>query len=104
MPPKNAILRRPTTRSRKQLLVAEKPTNTEVVEMSPTPNTPSPPPNTPSPNLQQSQSASVATINDDDTTINEGNDESPIQGSDNSSKYTLFYFTSLYHLLESYIY
>ncbi|KAK8944948.1 hypothetical protein KSP39_PZI007867 [Platanthera zijinensis] len=72
MPPKNVILRRPATRSTKQLFVAEKPTNTEVVELPPTQI-----------NLQQPQSGSVATINDD-TTVNEGNNESPIQGSDNT--------------------
>ncbi|KAK8919120.1 hypothetical protein KSP39_PZI021995 [Platanthera zijinensis] len=75
MPPKNVILRRPMTRSSKQLLANEKPSNIEVVELSPAPNTPLP-------NLQQSQSRSQAL--DDDTTINEGNDESPIQGSDNT--------------------
>ncbi|KAK8930499.1 hypothetical protein KSP39_PZI016200 [Platanthera zijinensis] len=53
-------------------VVAEKPTNTEVVELPPTQI-----------NLQQPQSGSVATINDD-TTVNEGNNESPIQGSDNT--------------------
>ncbi|KAK8962930.1 hypothetical protein KSP40_PGU000446 [Platanthera guangdongensis] len=63
------------TRSSKQLFVYEKPSNIEVVELSPAPNTPSP-------NLQQSQSRSQAL--DDDTTINEGNVESPIQGSDNT--------------------
>ncbi|KAK8957137.1 hypothetical protein KSP39_PZI001339 [Platanthera zijinensis] len=75
MPPKKVFQRRPTTRSNKQLLVEEIPENNEVAELSPILNTPSP-------NRQQSQSRSGAS--DDDTTINEGNDESPIQGSTNT--------------------
>ncbi|KAK8958402.1 Callose synthase 3 [Platanthera guangdongensis] len=75
MPPRNVILRRPTTRSSKQLFVEELTSNIEVVELLPAQNTPSP-------NLQQSQSISKAS--DDDTTINEGNDESTIQGSDST--------------------
>ncbi|KAK8965820.1 hypothetical protein KSP40_PGU013394 [Platanthera guangdongensis] len=75
MPSKKVFQCRPTTRSSKQLLVEEIPKNNEVAELSPILNTPSP-------NRQQSQSRFGAS--DDDTTINEGNDESPIHGSTNT--------------------